>query len=106
MHRLQIELVIGLDRDEPHVLALYGLGDSLRVHEIVLVGLHKRLHELRRDQPHLVTLLLQGSTEKVGSEQASRPISEVCMFAVNASNCFCVNFFFTSTLPDAPSATR
>ena len=38
-------------------------------------------------------------------EQASRQISEVSMFAVNANSCFCVNFF-TSTLPEAPSVIR
>jgi hypothetical protein len=31
MHRPQVELVVGLDRDEAHVLALDGFGDSLRI---------------------------------------------------------------------------
>ena len=43
---------------------------------------------------------------KWAPEQASRPIRDGCRFAVNARSCFCVNFFRTSTLPAAPSATR
>lgn len=65
MHRLEVELVIGLNRDEAHVLALDCLRDSFRIDEVVLVGLHKRLHELRRNQPHIVPLLLQDSPEEV-----------------------------------------
>jgi hypothetical protein len=65
--RLQVKLVIRLDRDETHVLALDSLGNSLRVNEVVLVGLHKRLHELCGDQPHIMALLLQGSTEEMRS---------------------------------------
>jgi hypothetical protein len=39
--RLKVQLIIRLDRNEAHVVALDGLGDRLRIHEIVLVGLHK-----------------------------------------------------------------
>jgi hypothetical protein len=39
-------------------------------------------------------------------EHASIPMSEVCMFAVNLISCFWVNFFFNSTLPLSPRATR
>jgi len=67
MDRLQVQLVVGLDRDKPHVLTFDGFSDSLGINEVVLVGLHKRLHELRRDQPHFMALLLQCSTEKVSS---------------------------------------
>jgi hypothetical protein len=46
MHGLQIELVIGLVRDEAHVLAFHGFGDRLCIHQVVLVGLYKWLHKL------------------------------------------------------------
>jgi hypothetical protein len=35
-----------------------------------------------------------------------RSIRDVCRFAVKVSNCFWVNFFFNSTLPLSPRATR
>jgi len=54
---LQIELVIGLDWDEAHVLALHSFGDCLRIHKVVLVGLHVRPHKPRTHQPDLVTAL-------------------------------------------------
>ena len=41
MDRLQIQLVIGLDRDKAHVPALDGLSDRLRVDDVVLVRLHE-----------------------------------------------------------------
>src|ERR1700727_278501 len=43
---------------------------------------------------------------KCDPEHASIPIKQVCMFAVKAISCFWVNFFFNSTLPLSPSATR
>jgi hypothetical protein len=58
MDRLQVQLIIRLDRNKTHVLALDGLGDRLRIDEVVLVRLHKRLHELSCDQPHVMALLL------------------------------------------------
>ena len=67
MDRLQVQLVISLDRHKPHVLTLDRFGDGLGVHEVVLVGLHKWLHELGRDQPHVVTLIPQRLTEEVCS---------------------------------------
>ena len=57
MDRLEIELVIGLDRDETHVLAFDGFGNRFCVDEVVLVRLHERLYKLSRDQPDIVALL-------------------------------------------------
>jgi hypothetical protein len=54
MDRLQIQLVIRLDRNKAHVLAIDCLGDSFGIDEIVLVGLHERLHELSCDQTNIV----------------------------------------------------
>jgi hypothetical protein len=65
MEGLQIELVISLDRDEAHVLALRGFGDRLRIHEIVLVGLYERLHKLRCNQPYIISLLAQRASQKM-----------------------------------------
>jgi hypothetical protein len=48
---LQIELVIGLDRDEAHVLALHGSSDRLCIHEVLLVKLYERLHKLGCNMP-------------------------------------------------------
>jgi hypothetical protein len=57
MDGLQVELIIGLDRDEAHVLALNGFGDRLRIHEVVLVGLYERFNKLRCYQAHIMALL-------------------------------------------------
>ncbi len=63
--RLQIELVICLDRHEPHVLPIDCLGDRFGIQEVVLVRLYKRLHELRRNQLHVVALFSQGAAQEV-----------------------------------------
>jgi hypothetical protein len=65
MDRLQIQLVIRLDRYKVHVLTLDGFCDGLRIDEVVLVGLHEGLHKLRFDQPDLVSLLPQCSAKEV-----------------------------------------
>jgi len=57
MGRLQVQLVIHLDRDEAHVLALNGLSDRFRVDEVVLVRLYKGLHKLGWNQPGIVPCL-------------------------------------------------
>ena len=72
MDGLQVQLVIGLDRYKAHVLALDGFGDGLGVHEIVLVGLHKGLHELGCDQPHVMALIPQRPAEEVRSRARLR----------------------------------
>src|SRR6202795_3153811 len=41
-----------------------GAGD---IEEVVLVGLHKRLHKLSRNQLHIVALSTQSTTKKVRS---------------------------------------
>jgi hypothetical protein len=73
MDSLQIELVIGLDRDKAHVLALHGFGDCLCVHKVVLVGLYERLHKLRCYQPYIMALLPQRASEKVCSGTCLQP---------------------------------
>src|SRR5277367_4058322 len=67
MQRLQIELVICLDRDETHVLSIDSLRDSFCIKEVVLVGLHKWPHELSRNELHVMALFTQSTTKKVRS---------------------------------------
>jgi hypothetical protein len=42
VQRLQIELVGGLGRDEPHSRALHGLGDGFRITEVILLSFSNR----------------------------------------------------------------
>ena len=59
MDRLKVQLIIRLNRNKAHVLAFDGLGDGLRIDEIVLVRLHEGLHKLSCDQTNIVPLLPQ-----------------------------------------------
>jgi hypothetical protein len=67
MNGLQVQLIVRLDRHEAHVLALDGFRDRFGIDKIVLVGRHKRLHELSCDQPHIVALLPQDTAQEVSS---------------------------------------
>ena len=40
MDRLQVQLIICLDRDEAHVLAVHNFDKRFGIQEVVLVGLH------------------------------------------------------------------
>jgi hypothetical protein len=53
-----------------------------RIQEIVLVGLHERLDELRRDPPDVVTLCSTGSVQEMRPEQASNPTRDLTRLAV------------------------
>ena len=107
MDRLEIQLIIRLDRNKAHVLAFDGLRQSPP---------HRRSRSCWTSQTASRTGLGMSRTSwpcfrnarprKCAPEQASKPINDVCMFAVYVSNWRCVNFFLTSTLPAAPSATR
>src|SRR5882757_9326031 len=46
---------------------------AFRIDEVVLVGLHKWLHKLSRNQLHLVALCSQRSAQKVGSRARLHP---------------------------------
>jgi len=65
MQRLQVELVIGLDRHETHVLARHRLRDRLGIEEVVLVRLEERFYELRGNEAHVVALVAQRGTDEV-----------------------------------------
>src|SRR6185437_13123562 len=53
---LHIELLLGLDRYEAHVLFAHGFGDRFAIEEVVLVGLTLGLDELARNESHFVPL--------------------------------------------------
>jgi hypothetical protein len=65
MDRLQVQLIIRLNRDEAHVLAFDRFGNRFGIDEVVLVRLYKRLHELSRDQPNVVALRSQGASQEM-----------------------------------------
>jgi hypothetical protein len=57
MQGLQIQLLFGLDRHEPHPRPLHRFSNGFRVQEVTLIRLHVGLYVLRRHQPHLMPLL-------------------------------------------------
>ena len=104
---LQIQLVIGLDVNKAHVLALHGFGDRLGIHKsrscwTLQTGFTNCAAISRTSCP----CFFSARPRRCAPEQASSPIRDVCMFAVYVSNCRWVNFFRNTTLPAAPRATR
>jgi hypothetical protein len=67
MQRLQVELVIGLDRHKAHRGTGYCLGTRFSIDVVVLVRLHVRLHILRRHQAYIMPLFPQSAAEKMRS---------------------------------------
>src|ERR1700732_4871761 len=65
MQNLDIELGLGLERDEPHRRPGRRLGDRLGVAVVVLLCLDIGTNILRRHQPHLVSLRGQKPPEVV-----------------------------------------
>ena len=59
VHRLDVLLIYRLDAHESHAGPAHRFADRLGVIGVVLVALHVRLHELRRNQLHLESFLLQ-----------------------------------------------
>ena len=49
------------------------LGDGFGIEEVVLVRLHERPHELRRDKLHVMALLSQGTAEEVSPRTRFHP---------------------------------
>jgi len=68
-HTFKSELMqeVGSDWSITHVLLRDDLGDRFRINEVVFVGFAIRLHELRRDQSHLVPLLAQPGAQTMRS---------------------------------------
>ena len=73
VHGLPIELLLRFDLHKAHVLLGHGFGDCLGVDEVVLVRLAVGFDELRRDEPHLVPLCSQGTTQEVRSGTGFKP---------------------------------
>src|SRR5260370_2429081 len=65
MQRLQIQLLISLDRHETHRRSCDSLRDRLGIDVVALVRFHVRFHILRRYQSHLVSLFPQCSAKKM-----------------------------------------
>src|SRR5216684_7940814 len=65
MQGLQIQLVIGLDRHKAHGRPCDSLRDRLSIDVVALVRFHVRLHILRRNQPHFVSLFSQCPAKKM-----------------------------------------
>ena len=61
MDGLDVLLLDRLDGDEAHIRPLCGLTDRLGISRVVLVGLHERFDELRRDQAYLVPVAAKPS---------------------------------------------
>ena len=56
MQALQIQLVVGLDGNKPHIVARNRFSDGFAIQVVVLVRLTIRLHELPGNQPNLMPL--------------------------------------------------
>src|ERR1700747_1696212 len=67
VQRLQVELVIGLDRHKAHRRTGYSFGNGFGIDVVVLVRLHVWLHILCRHQAHIVSLFPQSAAEKMRS---------------------------------------
>lgn len=62
---LYVQLVLGLDGNEPHVVARYRFGNRLRIKVVVLVRLAIGFDELPGNQPRLVPLLAPRTSQAV-----------------------------------------
>jgi len=67
VQRLEIQLVVGLDRHEAHPWPTHCLGNRLSIDIVTLVRLHVRLYILRWDQPNFMPLFSQCAAEKMGT---------------------------------------
>src|SRR5271170_3452476 len=73
VQRLQVQLIVGLDRNEAHVVAIYCFGNRLGIDKVVLVRLHKGFYELSWDQLHIVALCSQRTAQKMCSRTCRQP---------------------------------
>ena|ERR1700674_2489134 len=73
MESLQVELIVGLDRNEAHILPIDSFGDRFSINEVVLVRLHERLYELSWNQLHIMALFSQGTAKEVSTRTCLHP---------------------------------
>jgi hypothetical protein len=71
--RLQIELVVCLDRHKAHVLATTALAIASASQEVVLVRFDEWPYELSRNQPDVMALCSQCSAQKMSSGARLQP---------------------------------
>src|ERR1700741_5210933 len=67
VQRLQVELVIALDRHKAHRGTGYSFGNGFGIDVVLLIRLHVWLHILCRHQAHVMPLFAQSTTEKMRS---------------------------------------
>ena len=67
MKSLQVELLDGFGGHKAHCGTLHGFSNGLSVAEVVLVALAEGLHELGRDQLHVVAQGQQLAAEMMGA---------------------------------------
>jgi hypothetical protein len=73
MKRLQVELLDCLGRHEAHGGAEHRLGDGFSIAEVILLAFAERLHELRRDQLHIVAQCEKLAAEMMGADARLHP---------------------------------
>ena len=84
VHRLKVQLVGGLGRDELHRRALHRFGNGLRVTGVVLLSFRIGANVPCRHQPGIVAKLLEPAAEMMGADagfhanQSWRHIREPC----------------------------
>src|ERR1017187_4915672 len=67
MQGLHVELLVGLDRHKAHRGPAHCLSNRFSVDVIALVGLHERLHILRRHQAYFMALFSQCPAKEMSS---------------------------------------
>src|SRR5713226_548139 len=101
MHRLKVQLVDRLGRNELHRRALHGIGNGLRVTEVILLSLRIRPNVSRRHQPSIVAIW-SWRLRWCAPTQASMPIRHGGIFANRAST-WPRDHFCRSTMAPRPS---
>src|ERR1700745_2903755 len=67
VQRLEVELIVSLDRHKAHGGTGYSFGNGLGIDVVILVPLHVGLHILGRHQAHVMPLFAQSAAEKMRS---------------------------------------
>src|ERR1700739_4647522 len=100
VQRLQVELIVSLDRHKAHRGTGYSLGDGFGIDVVILVRLHVRLHLLGRHQTHVMSLFPQSTAEKMRSSaglHADQTLAKVrCKAQQLSPRTLLANYNFTS----------
>jgi hypothetical protein len=106
MESLQVELVVGLDRNKAHVLPIDSFGDRFRIEEVVLVRLHKWLYELSWNQLHIMALFSPGTAKEVSTRTCFHPDQGSLQVGGKRDQLLLGELLRNSTFPAALRATR